>query len=172
MIKMPSSFDLEKGFAISDNICLRIGATLKYYKITNRDTIFYLSEEDAIDADSTASYSEVTNLNPPHGQIYQIYKVFIDGNIKLFLKQPAATNRWGTQRSPAGGLLNDRLSGLKGGMYLNLYFTIDNPPSVQLVNEQPVSITPKIWYIGWRYAIEEVSKPAQFTQVTITGLAQ
>lgn len=180
--KMPTGMDLEKGFGIGDNIAIRIGGTIKYYKVTNRDNIFYLEEADAISANSTASYEEITNLNPPHGQLYQVYKIWIDGNVYLYLKQPAATNRWGTQRSPAGGFLNDRISGVKGGMYTNLYFTIDNPPSVQLVNDQPVEITPKIWYIGWRYSIEEIPATAEYftngkpqflyTQITITGLAQ
>ncbi len=165
--------DLEKGFAIGDNIALKIGGTRKYYVVTNRDTIFYLNEPDAIAANTTDSYSELTELNPPHGQLYQIYKIWIDGNVELYLKQPAATNKWGTQRAPAGGLLNDRTSGVKGGMYTNLFFTIDNPPSVQLVNTQEISITPKIWYIGWRYAIEEApSTPSTFTEITISGLAQ
>ena len=113
---MPTEFDLEKGFIINDNICIRIGGTKKYYTVTNRDNMFYLEEPDAVAADSTASYSEVTNLNPPHGQLYQVMKIWIDGNIFLYLKQPAATNRWGTQRSPEGGFLNDRISGIKGGM--------------------------------------------------------
>lgn len=170
---MPTAFDLEQGFGIGDNICIRIGGTKKFYTITNRDNLFYLNEPSAIAADSTASYSEITNLNPPHGQLYQIYKIWIDGNVYLYLKQPAATNRWGTQRSPEGGFLNDRTSGVKGGMETNLYFTIDNPPSIQLVNEQPVSITPKIWYIGWRYAIQELTgTPIHYTEITIGGIAQ
>lgn len=170
---MPTQWDLEKGFSIGDNICIKIGGTKKYYTITNRDTLFYLDEQSAISANSTATYSEVTNLNPPHGQLYQIYKIWIDGNVELYLKQPAATNRWGTQRSPEGGKLNDRTSGVKGGMYVNLFFTIDNPPSVQLKNNQPVSITPKIWYIGWKYAIEELpTKPDNYTEITIGGIAQ
>ena len=170
---MATQFDLESGFIINDNICIRIGGTKKYYKVTNRDNLFYLDEPDAVAADSTDSYSEVTNLNPPHGQLYQVYKIWIDGNVYLYLKQPAATNRCGTQRSPEGGFLNDRISGVKGGMYTNLFFTIDNPPSVQLVNIQPVSITPKIWYIGWRYAIQELpTKPENFTEVSISGIAQ
>jgi len=169
---MPTGMDLERGFAIGDCVAMKIGGTLMFYKVTNRDNIFYLEEPDAVAADSTDTYAEVTNLNPPHGQMYQIYKVWIDGNVYLYLKQPASTNRWGTQRSPEGGFLNDRTSGVKGGMYVNLFFTIDNPPSVQLKNIQPVSITPKIWYIGWRYAIEAISKPANYTEVTISGLAQ
>ena len=170
---MPTQWDLERGFSIGDNVCIKIGGTKKYYTITNLDNIFYLDTPAAIAANSTATYSEITNLNPPHGQLYQIFKIWIDGNVYLYLKQPAATNRWGTQRSPEGGFLNDRTSGVKGGMYTHLFFTIDNPPSVQLVNQQPVSITPKIWYIGWRYAIQELTtKPAQFTEISITGLSQ
>jgi len=170
---MPTEIDLEKGFALGDCVCIRIGGTKKYYTVTNRDNLFYLDEPAAVAAESTATYSEITNLNPPHGQLYQVYKIWIDGNVYLYLKQPAATNRWGSQRSPEGGFLNDRTSGLKGGMYTDLWFTIDNPPSIQLRNIQPVSITPKIWYIGWRYAIEALpSKPATFTEVTISGIAQ
>lgn len=170
---MPTQWDLEKGFAIGDNVAMRIGGTIKYYRVRNRDNLFYLNEPSAVARNSTASYAEITNLNPPHGQLYQVYKIWIDGNIYLYLKQPAATNRWGTQRSPEGGFLNDRTSGVKGGVYTNLFFTIDNPPSIQLVNQQPVSITPKIWYIGWRYTIEELmSKPENFTEITISGIAQ
>ena len=170
---MPTQWNPELGFAIGDNVCIRIGGTLKYYTITNRDTIFYQKVHDEIAADSTESYAEMTDLNPPHGQLYSIYKIWVDGNVKLYLKQPAATNRWGTHRSPAGGFLTDRTSPMKGGLFVNLNFTIDNPPSVQLVNEQHIAVIPKVWYLGWRYAIEELtSKPAQFTQVTITGIAQ
>ena len=170
---MPTEFDLEKGFAISDNICIKIGGTRKYYIVTNRDVMFYLHEHDEVEHGTTASYEELTNLNPPHGQLYQVYKIWIDGNVYLYVKQPAATNRFGTQRSPEGGFLNDRTSGTKGGMYVNLWFTIDNPPSIQLRNIQPVDITPKVWYIGWRYAIEELpGKPDNFTEITISGIAQ
>ena len=35
--------------AISDNIALRIGSVIKYYTITNRDTIFYQKEHDEIE---------------------------------------------------------------------------------------------------------------------------
>ena len=170
---MATEFNLEMGFSLGDNIAIRIGGTKKYYVVTNRDNLFYLDEPAAVGADSIATYDEITNLNPPHGQLYQVYKIWIDGNIYLYLKQPAATNRWGSQRSPEGGFLNDRTSGLKGGMYTNLFFTIDNPPSIQLKNIQPISITPKIWYIGWRYAIEELpTKPTAFTEVTISGISQ
>ena len=170
---MPTAMDLEKGFGIGDNICIRIGGTKVYYVVTNRDNLFYLEEADEVAADSTDTYSEVTNLNPPHGQLYFCQKIWIDGNVELYIKQPAATDRWGTQRSPAGGLLNDRTSGLKGGIYLNLFFTIDNPPSIQLVNRQSVAISPKIWYIGWRYTIEQLpSRPDIFTEVTISGISQ
>ncbi len=170
---MPTQWSPELGFALNDNVCIRIGGTKKYYTIVNRDNMYYLNEPDAVAADTTSSYAEITELNPPHGQLYSIYKIWLDGNIELYMKQPAATNIWGSQRSPTGGLLNDRTSGVKGGLYTDLWFTIDNPPSVQYVNRQPVSITPKIWYIGWRYAIEELpDKPSNFTEVTITGLAQ
>ena len=169
---MPTQWDPEKGFAIGDNVAFRIGGTLRHYHIINRDTIFYIDDHDSLAADSTETYDEISDLNPPHGQLYAIYKICIDGNVKLYIKQPAATNRWGTQRSPQGGFLTDRTSGLLCGQHTNLYFTIDNPPSVQLVNFTNVAIIPKLYWFGWRYQIEEISEPSEYTIITIGGLAE
>ena len=146
----------------------------KYYKITQRDTIFLPVEKDAIAAGATDIYEEETVLNPPTNQFYQVYKIMIDGNVQLYMKQPAATNRWGTQRSPAGGYLTDRTSGLLGGQKLNMYMTMDNPPSIQLVNQTRVSVTPRIYYFGWRYSIVQIEKPpeGQYTPILVGGLAQ
>jgi len=123
---------LEKG----DNICIKIGKTIKYYVITNKDNIFYLEEADAMAANSTVSYEEITNLNLPHLNplhLYQICKIWIDG--------------------------------YRTYTYNNLFFTTNNPLSIQLKNIQSIEI-PKIWYIGWRYTIEELpSKPDTFTEI-------
>ena len=174
---MPTQYDVELGFAINDNVELALSGSpenKKYFKIIQRDTIFYSEDQSAIAAGATDTFSEITNLNPPMNQFYQIYKIMIDGNVQLFLKQPAATNRWGTQRSPQGGYLTDRTSGLLGGQKLNVYMTMDNPPSIQLVNITRVSVTPKIIFFGWRYSVVQIDKPpvGQYTPILVGGLAQ
>ncbi len=175
MIKIPSQYDVELGFAINDKIEMALSGSpevKKYYQITQRDQIFLPENQEAIAAGATDTFSEITNLNPPTNQLYQIYKIMIDGNVELYLKQPAATNRWGTQRTPQGGYLTDRTSGLLGGQKLNIYITMDNPPSIQLVNITRVEVTPRLFYFGWRYSIKEISKPATYTPILVGGLAQ
>ncbi|RLF35618.1 MAG: hypothetical protein DRM99_04320, partial [Thermoplasmata archaeon] len=72
---MPTELDLPKGFAIGDNIAIQQGDTIKYYQITNRDTIFYHYTFDSVSAGDNSGYVEISDLNPPTNMLYQIYKV-------------------------------------------------------------------------------------------------
>lgn len=170
--------DKKEGLAIGTNIAIKIGAETIYKKITNRDTIFYRDAHSALATATTESYAEVTNLDPPGSQLYQIHTVLIDGNVEVQLKQPAATNRWGTQRSPTGGYLLDKYSSLGAGEPINLWILEDYPPNVQLYNNTGVSIAATLWWIGWRYDVLEIAReingriktgtrPATFMEVAI-----
>jgi len=166
--------DSEAGLRPGDNVEVRLAGTktVKYYRITNRDTIFYLDKHSTLAAGGTESYAEVTDLDPPTGQLYQIYNIWISGNVKVYLKQPAATNRWGTNKAPEAGLLTDRISPIKNGMLVNLWIMEDYPPNVQIKNDTNVSITPVLYWIGWRYSLEEISKPDVYTQIVVGGLSE
>ncbi len=97
-----------KGFRIGDNVAVKIGSAIHYYKITHRDSIFYVQTHSAIAAGATQSYAEITNLDPPKYQLYQLKNLrLVRGNVQVYLKQPASTNRFGTNRSPDGGYLTD-----------------------------------------------------------------
>ena len=112
--------DLTRGLKILDNIRVVIAGDEHFYKVVNRDTLFYRDEHHALAAGDTESYTEITPLNPPTGQLYQIYGIEISGNVEIFMKQPAATNRWGTQRSPEGGPLSDNMSPKHVPEFLNI----------------------------------------------------
>lgn len=168
---MPTKFDLPGGFNIGDNVGIRIGDEIKFYRITNRDNILYVDASyAAVTAGTTADYAEVTALNPPKNQLYQFYRVeLILGNVKVYLKQPAATNRWGTNRSPAGGFLTDDFDSVD----TNIFVIEDYPPNISIKNGTNVSITPKLRWTGWRYDIEPLTQvPAVYTPVSIGGLSK
>ena len=167
--------DKIEGLRVGDNLAVRQagGSTIKYYTITNRDTLFYPDAHSAIASGATETYAEISELDPPSLQIYQLYSVMIDGNVKLYLKQPASTNRWGTNRSPAGGYITDTLSAMGNKQIINVWVMEDYPPNVQLVNGTNISITPNLMWFGWRYQLTELpAKPAIYTIVNIGGISE
>ena len=168
---MATKLDLSQGFSIGDNIGVRIGDQIKFYKIENRDNIFFVDESySSTSAGSTSDFAEVTKLNPPSNQLYQFFRVdLVTGNVKVYLKQPAATNRWGTMRSPSGGFLTDDYDSAE----VNIFVMEDYPPSISIKNSTNVAITPKLRWFGWRYDLRPLSKsPDIFTPISIGGLSK
>lgn len=164
--------DRPEGLRIGDNIEVRLGTTFKYYKIKNKDGIYYNYSGSAVAASTTsAAYTELTDLDPPVNQIYQIYSVMPDANIRTYIKQPASTNRWGTNRVPAGGYITDRDSPYSTSQYLNFWVYEDYPPNIGFTNSSNISITPNVRFYGWRYEMEPLAaKPPVFAPVTVMGI--
>lgn len=168
---MPTeTVDRPQGLSIGDCVAVRLpGGEVKYYHILLRDRLFYKDAHSALSAGATESYAEVSNLDPPTGQIYQIYRIKADGNVRVYIKQPAATNRFGTNKSPEQYLVDD----LVDGQTVNIWVLEDYPPNIQIVNPTGVSITATFWWIGWRYAVRELKeKPPVFSWINIGGITE
>lgn len=168
-----------KRLRIGDNLkVIYVGGEVKWFTITSLDDIFYRDAHDALTAASTESYAEVSNLDPPTGQLYYFYKIETECNVKIYLKQPAATNRLGTNKSPEGGLISD-IGGLPlTGREVDIWVAEDYPPNVQIVNSSNVSITPILWWIGKRFGVIEKYPMADgppfpvYTTVRIGGISE
>ena len=159
---------------VGDNLeVIFIGGEKKYYQITAIDDIFYRDEHSALGAGETESYTEISELDPPTGQLYWIGRIETECNVKIFLKQPAATNRWGTNKAPEGGMLTSDATPILAGRRINLWIAEDYPPNVQLVNDTNVTITPVLWWIGKRFAVKELKvKPAVYKTIKIGGISE
>lgn len=170
MVTVNINPDSREGLPIGTNVKVNNQGTSKFFRITNRDTIFYRDAHASLATGATEAFAEITNLNPPSTQAFAFHDIIIDGNVEVSLKQPAATNRWGTQRSPTGGLLLDKYSVLGGGEPVNIWTMEDFPPNVQLVNNTDVSIVATLWWVGWRYEMDEISgasPPREFVEVAV-----
>jgi len=159
---------------VGDNLeVVFVGGQKKYYTITAVDDIFYRDEHSTISAGATESYTEISDLDPPTGQLYWIGRIETECNVKIFLKQPAATNRWGTNKAPEGGMLTSDSAPILAGRPINLWIAQDYPPNVQLVNPTNVDITPVLWWIGKRFAVKELKeRPSVYKTVKIGGLTE
>jgi hypothetical protein len=165
--------DTPNGLQIGENIGVLIGGEERYYTIVNKDNIIIPIERPDLSAGSTDTFFEATELQPPFDQIYQVYNILVDGNVKVRVKQPAATNRFGTNRSPAAGELTDKISGMLSGQLINLWIAEDYPPSFQIENFTDETVSkPTIFIIGWRYQIKPISKPDIYTKIVIGGLGR
>lgn len=165
--------DLQKGLRVGDNISIREvgGAAIKYFKVLNRDTIFLVDTHAALATGATEDYTKFDNLDPPSEQLYQIYKIELaEGNVDIYLKQPAATNRWGTNRNPTGSYLDDE----HDTALVDMWITKDYPPSIKLVNNTDITVTAKLRWWGWKYLLEPIpgKPPATFTPINIGGIAR
>jgi len=162
-----------KDLRIGDNLrVIYIGGQEKYFTITAIDDIFYRDVHSALAAGATESYAEVSELDPPTGQLYYFYKIETECNVKVYVKQPAATNRLGTNKSPEGGFIIDKMGLPVNGREIDMWVAEDYPPNVQIVNDTGTTITPVLWWIGKRFAVKEIPKPAVFTTVRIGGLTE
>lgn len=150
-----------------------IGGEAKYFQIKSMDDIFYRDAHDAISAGGTESYAEVTNMDPPVGQLYWVYKIETRHNVKIYVKQPAATNRLGTNKAPEGGILTGESVALVDGREVDFWIAEDYPPNVQLVNGTHISITPVLWWVGKRFGVVEAKEtPKTYFTVRIGGIAE
>ena len=151
-----------------------VGGTVQYYQVLKIDDIFYQDRHAALTRGSTESYTNITALDPPIDQFYYFFSVEIDGNVQLYLKQPAATNRWGTNRSPQGGMLFDISSPVTSNRNIEIWCSENYPPSIQLINNTNVTVTvPVLWWIGKRFSIRKITtKPVNYTTVQIGGVAE
>ena len=163
---------MQKDLRIGDNLRLiMVGGEEKFYSITGVDEIRYKDTHSALAAGGTETYAEVSDLDPPVGQICLIRTVETDCNIAIYLKQPASTNRLGTNKSPDGGLLNYRSASIMNSSPINFWLTENYAPNVQIVNNTNVSITPILWWIGVRFSVRTIAKPAVYTTVKVGGIS-
>ena len=168
MAKKPQELDLGDNLEVT-----LVGGSKKYFEVTGTDFIYYRDTKDAVAASATQAYAEIANLDPPNGQIYFLEGVEIDGNINLYIKQPAATNRLGTNKSPEGGMLVQSVSGNAGSRPIDLWVTRDYAPNVQLINNTDISITAVLTWVGRRFSVKEVKgKPQAYTAIKIGGISE
>lgn len=157
--------DRKEGLAVGTVLAVMSpGNKRRFFRIRKRDTIFLRDLHSSLASGSTENFAEITNLDPPSSQLYQIHTMKLDGNVEVRLKQPAATNRWGTQRSPTGGFILDKYN----GELLNIWIAEDFPPNVELVNNTDVACIAALWWVGWRYEVEQVTEAPNAVEVSIS----
>jgi len=166
-----TQIDESKGFQINDVI--KIQST--FYKITGRDNLRLpiTPTSSGVASGATSSDISLDDLNPKYEQeIYQIVQIVPKHNVQIFLKQPASTLRWGTNKKPSVAYLFDRMSTFDGGENNNIFITNYQQPVIQMKNGTNITLIPTIYFIGWKYSVVKVpqSRVTVFTEEQVKGL--
>lgn len=133
----------------------------RYFVVTSRER-FNLDDPDdshfaAVATTLNSGWIDLVNLdpkeNPPH--LYQVHLGFENGG-DYYIKFPTGTNIHGVNETKNVGFLNALRS---PAIFPNddyEYWLLSEYPSVNMVNNTPYAITPKIYASGYKYLFRPV----------------
>ena len=160
----------ESGFLIGH----KIKVCDRYYEIVDKDELILpVTSSSSISAGGTQSMASVNELNPPRDQLYHITQIMPVENVRVYVNQPAGLNRWGTDKAPSGSFISDVSSPVGSGYPVEIFITTEKQPHIKIENVTTVSLTPTIWYYGWKYRLREIPRPREgvISEITVGGLS-
>lgn len=160
MITIPQTGQAPSPIPIGYNIAL-VGSdgSKEFYEVISRDALRVTEEFSEIDSGEETSFSEVGKIEPSDDVIYQI-RIGVLHNVRLKLKQPAATTKWGTDSDPDGFITPDQSPFSNPEGHWEIYVPPGEQPQLNIENpsENSVPITPEVSYEGYRYKVREISE--------------
>jgi len=137
-----------------------------FWKITGIEPFEYETGTEetavftAVSPGSESGYKNITLLEPddvpPH--LFQVLWGVKDTKVKYYMKLPTGTNRLGVDEDKDIGFITaDRSPYYDPNPQYMFWLLHAWYPSINAVNESPVTITPKIWFRGMKYDIEKVT---------------
>lgn len=139
----------------------------KFYTISRREAFDYETGDEnsayfsTVASGSTSGFKGIEILEPdnkpPH--LFQVlWGVADTGKIKYYIKIPTGQNRIGVDEDKEIGFINaDKSPHYDPNPMYQFYLINGWYPSIDCRNGSPVTITPKIWFRGMKYDIEELT---------------
>lgn len=138
----------------------------KYYRIIRREPFDYeTGEEDtaifsAIAPGASSTFLGINDLEPDSTPLHLfevLWGVRETTPVKYYMKIPTGVNRFGIDTDKEIGFIDATKSPYYDPDPLFQFYLINEwYPSVNCVNGSPVTITPKVWFKGMKYDIEEI----------------
>lgn len=146
-----------------------------FYKIVRREPFQYITGEESptifstVASGSESGFLNIDTLEPDNDPLH-LYQVFWGvehtDRVRYYLKIPTGQNRFGVDEDKEIGFLNAEESPYYNPNSLFQFWLIhDWIPSINCVNNSPMTITPKIWFKGMKYDIEKISQAQAGTVV-------
>jgi hypothetical protein len=137
-----------------------------FYDIVRREPFDFTTGEEStaifttVASGSSSGFQPIDELEPDNKplHLYQVLWGVADcGEIKYYIKIPTGQNRFGIDEDKEIGFINAEKSPYFAPNPLYQFYLINEwYPSVNCVNNSPVTITPKVWFRGMKYDISPV----------------
>ncbi len=148
----------------------------KFFKIGRSEPLQYDTGTEAtaifsaVATGSTSGYKNVTELEPDDFPKHLFWVVpGIEDGMKYFFKLPTGTARFGTDVTKSIGFLTNLISPhYAPNPEFGFYLIEDYYPSIEASNVTLVANTPKVYFTGEKYDLEEI-KDSTIQQKLKTG---
>jgi hypothetical protein len=137
----------------------------KWYKVLNPEPFNYrtgdgtTAEYATVAAGANSGFVNIENLEPDKSPPHLFYVVpgVEDTEVRYFIKIPAGTNRLGTDVIQDAGFIDAfRSPYFNPNPQYAFWIVADFFPAIQANNNSNVTRTPRIWFEGYKYDIQEL----------------
>jgi len=153
-----------KIFSIGHFFVVKRGYNRYLYRIVNVDYLDYVVSGN-LNANQQTGYNEISDLIPEEDKMYG-FLIGVRGPVKVYVKQPATTLKWGVGGLP--GYITQETSPYEAPNPIT--FTVTLKDTKLLVNvENPLSevVSYKIRFTGYKYQIQQL---AEIKKITSDGV--
>lgn len=142
------------------------GFDKKFYKIIGKEPIMYetgrtdTAEFVAVASGGSSGYKNIEVLEPDDSHLYGL-DWGVKDRCRYHLKIPTGNDRLGLDKDMDVGFVHNLMSPwvLPNPIY-GMWLTGDMYPAINAFNDSPLSLTPKVYFYGYKFEIAEVTDPA------------
>ena len=178
---------LKRGFFVTIDVA---GFAGSYYEITAVEGFTYVTGEETtayfstVASGSESGFKNIEVLEPSDSPPRLFYLVFgVKDLAKYYVKIPSGSDRFGTDEDKDIGYIDAQISPyFEPNEDFAFWLVQDYYPSINCKNVTPVTITPKIWFYGYKYDIQKVTSAETIaklksgiiphTEVTLGGVKE
>jgi len=151
------------------------GYTDKFFRLLRKERLIYITGEGdtteftAVATGAESGFKDIEALEPDKNQLYQLRPGVRDG-CQYFAKL-TGTERYGPRLDTDSAYFTNQDSFWTAPSEdLEFFLLKDMFPTYNAKNATGATITPKIYFSGWKWDYEEVPKAEPYSIVTLGGL--
>lgn len=135
-----------------------------FYQIQGKEPVTYetgrstTAEFTAVASGGNAGFKNIEVLEPDTHHLYGL-DWGVKDRCRYYMKVPTGNDRLGLDEDMDVGFVNNKTSPwLRPNPHYGFWIVEDQYPSFNAYNDSPLSLTPKIYFYGYKYFMVEVTK--------------
>lgn len=156
------------------------GVVGKFFRVLRRERLIYISNEgdktefSAVATGAESGWIDIEALDPATNELYQLRPGVKDG-CKYHEKLTGKERHGPNKDVDMAYFCNHDSLWTDPSEDFEFFLVKDMYPSYKADNDTGYSVTPKVYFKGWKYDYEEATeykerKPAEFATITLGGL--